>query len=113
MKGMQESDNKVNEARDRWLVANEHAANLANELFQPGSGYGDSEARMQDEHHLRSARQDADRYFREYQDLDRREIERRIMELQSSQRLATWASFAVALVVGVATITSIIIELSK
>lgn len=45
MKGTQESDNKVNEARDRWLVANEHTANLANELFQPGSGYGDPEAR--------------------------------------------------------------------
>lgn len=113
MKGIPVSGNKVEEARNRWLVANERAANLAEALFKPGDGYGNPEARMQDEHRLWSAQKEADRCFLEYQDLDRREIDRRILELQVSQRLATWASFAVAFVVGIATVFGIILDLPR
>lgn len=91
-------------ARLRWLEAGERARLLASELFQPGDGYGDPQARAADEHRLESARLDAERLFREYHDLDRRELERTMVELQRSQRLATWASFAVAVVVGLATV---------
>jgi|GEM_PF-1827706 len=93
-------------ARDRWLLASDRAAQLAAELFQDGSGYGDPNARIADEHRLQSARIEAERLFREYHDLDRRDTELKMFELQRSQRLATWASFTVAAVVAVATIVS-------
>lgn len=105
--------NNVEAARKKWLVANEQASQLAAELFQPGSGYGDPEARVQDEHRLQSARLYADRLFQEYHDLERREMESKILELQRSQRLATWASFTVAAVVGIATIVSTVVALLR
>ena len=108
-----ESKNDVEAARARWLAASERASQLASELFQPGSGYGDPQAQMADEHRLQSARNDAERFFKEYHDLDRRDIECKMIELQRSQRLATWASFAVAAVVGVATIVSTVAALLK
>jgi hypothetical protein len=103
----------VEAARARWLAASDRAAQLAGELFQPGSGYGDPNARAADEHCLQSARHDAERFFQEYHDLDRRDIEVKMLELQRSQRLATWASFAVAAVVGVATIVGTLVALLK
>ena len=107
------ANSDVETARAKWLSASECASQLAAELFQPGSGYGDPEARSADEHRLRSARRDAERLFREYHDLDRRDIESRMLELQRSQRLATWASFTVAAVVGVATVVSTLVTLFK
>jgi hypothetical protein len=104
----QESMRDVAAARARWLAASENASQLASELFQPGSGYGDPEARAADEHRLQSARLEAERLFREYYDLDRRDTELKMFELQRSQRLAAWASFAVAAVVGLATIVSML-----
>lgn len=83
----------VEEARSRWLEASERASQLAADLFQPGSGYGDSGARAADEHRLQSAKHDAEQLFRQYHDLDRREMEVKLLDLQRSQRLATWASF--------------------
>ena len=109
----QKINNEVAEARARWLSASERASQLATELFQPGSGYGDPEARAADEHRLQSARHDAERYFQEYHDLDRRDMEIKMLELQRSQRLATWASFAVAGVVGLATVISTLVALFK
>lgn len=103
----------VKAARARWLDASQAASKLALELFQPGSGYGDPDARAADEHRLESARLDAERLFREYHDLDRREMELKMLELQRSQRLATWASFAVAAVVGLATVVSTLVALFK
>ncbi len=100
-------------ARSRWLKATEHTSRLAAELFQPGSGYGDPEARLTDEHRLQSAKDEAERLFREYHDLDRQHMESEMLELQRSQRLATWASFAVAAVVGLATIVSTVVALFK
>jgi hypothetical protein len=100
-------------ARSRWLAASEHASKLAAELFQPGSGYGDTEARRADEHRLQSTKDVAERLFREYHDLDRQHMESEMIELQRSQRLATWASFAVAAVVGLATIVSTVVALFK
>ena len=105
--------NDVEAARKKWLVASEQASQLAAELFQPGSGYGDPDARAQDEHRLQSVRHNADCLFQEYCDLDRREMELKMLELQRSQRLATWASFAVAAVVGVATVVSTVVALLK
>jgi len=108
-----ETKNDVEAARARWLAASVLASQLASDLFQPGSGYGDPQAKMADEHRLQSARNDADRFFKEYHDLDKRDIECKMLELQRSQRFATWASFAVAVVVGVATIASTVATLLK
>lgn len=107
------SNSDVEAARARWLSASENASRLAAELFQPGSGYGDPEARVADEHRLQSARHDAERFFQEYNNLDRRDIELKMLELQRSQRLATWASFTVAAVVGVATVVGTLVALLK
>lgn len=110
------TDSKIDlvaSARLRWLAASERASNLAAELFQPGSGYGDPEARQQDEHRLQTARDEVERLFREYHDLDRQRIESVMLRLQRSQQLATWASFAVAAAVGIATIVSTIVALLK
>jgi hypothetical protein len=103
----------VDTARSRWLAASEHASSLAAKLFQPGSGYGEPDARQQDEHRLQSARDEAERLFREYQDLDRRDIDFKMFKLQRSQQLATWASFSVALVVGIATVANTVVALLK
>lgn len=105
--------NAVIEARSRWLSASDRASTLANELFQPGSGYGDPDALFADQHRLESARREAERLFREYQDLERQRIDNEMLKLQRSQQLATWASFAVAAVVGTATIVSTVIALLK
>jgi hypothetical protein len=45
-------DSAVSVARSRWLDANERASSLEAELFQPGSGYGDLDARIADMHRL-------------------------------------------------------------
>jgi len=113
MNRSQEIRGDVEAARARWLRASEHVSQLAAELFQPGSGYGDPEARAADEHRLQSARHDAERLFREYYDLDRRDTEIKMLALQRSQRLATWASSAVAAVVGLATVVSTVVALFK
>ena len=105
--------NDVEAAREKWLAASEQASQLASELFQPGSGYGDPDARATDEHRLQNAMHNADRLFQEYHDLDKRDMELKMLELQRSQRLGTWASFAVAAVVGVATIASTVVALLK
>ncbi len=99
-------------ARQRWFDASARATGLASELFQPGSGYGDPGAMAQDQHRLESARAEADHLFREYQQIDRRAIDLEMMQLQRSQRLAAWCSLAVAFVVGLATIVSIIIAIN-
>ena len=103
----------VEAARQRWLTASDHASGLAAELFQPGSGYGDPDARLQDEHRLQTARHEAERLFREYHDIGRQDTESKMLDLQRSQRLATWASFAVAAIVGIATIVSTVASLLK
>ena len=107
----QRTSGDIEAARSRWLEASEVASNLAAEFFQPGSGYGDPDARAADQHRLQSARLDAERLFREYHDLDRRDMELKMLDLQRSQRLATWASFAVAAVVGLATVVSTLVAL--
>lgn len=108
-----DSSNDVQAVRARWLSASERASQLAAELFRPDSGYGDPEARIADEHRLQSARHDAERFFREYHDLDRRDMELKLLKVQHSQRLATWASFTFAAVVGVSTVVSTLVALFK
>lgn len=108
-----ESRNEVGASRASWLAASRRASELASELFQPGSGYGDPDARAQDEYRLDSARREADRLFHEYNDLERRETGRQLLALQRSQQRATWASFAVAAVVGGATLVSVLVSLFK
>ncbi len=103
----------VSDARSRWIDASARASNLAAELFQPGSGYGDPDAREQDVHRLETAKAEAERFFREYDDLYRQHIESEMLQLQRSQRLATWASFAVAAVVGAATVVQTLVALLK
>ena len=75
----------VEQARSRWLDASERASQLAANLFQPGTGYGDPDARAADEHRPQSAKHDAEFLFREYHDLDRREMELKLLDLQRSQ----------------------------
>lgn len=84
---------------------------LSGELFQPGSGYGDPGALLQDQHRLESARREAERLFREYHELDRRLIDDQMLRLQRSQRTAAWCSVAVAVVVDAATVISIVVAL--
>ncbi|NJK53775.1 MAG: hypothetical protein HC936_15040 [Leptolyngbyaceae cyanobacterium SU_3_3] len=108
-----DGNNDVEGARARWLSASERASQLAAQLFQPGSGYGDPEARIADEHRLQSARHDAERFFREYHDLDKRDMELKLLRVQRSQRLATWASFAVAAVVGASTVVNTLVAVLK
>lgn len=82
-------DSAVSVARSRWLDANERASSLEAELFQPGSGYGDLDARIADMHRLESSRAEAERLFREYQDLVRRYNQSEVLKLQQFQRSAT------------------------
>ena len=96
----------ADDARSRWLAASDHASKLSAELFQPGSGYGDPNAKEADLHRLQTAKEESERLFRQYQDIERSRIQDEMLALQRSQRLATWASFAVAAVVGTATIGS-------
>jgi len=102
----EEKLNEVAQAHSRWREASEKVSQLNSELFQLGDGYGDPGARAADEHRLDSARHDAERLFREFHEVDRREMEEKMLDLQKSQHLATWASFAVAAVVGLATVVS-------
>jgi hypothetical protein len=107
------NENPVGVARTQWLEASARAASLASEVFDEGRQYGDPQARMEDEGRVQSARVEADRLFREYSDLERRDLESKMVALQRSQRLATWASFTVAAVVGLATILKTIVDLLK
>jgi hypothetical protein len=106
-------ESQVFAARQRWHDASERASNIALEMHQPGSGYGDPDALLQDEHRLNSARFEADRLFRDYDSLDRQLTGSKMLALQSSQRLATWASFAVALAVGAATVADFAVKMLK
>jgi hypothetical protein len=101
----------VDKARVKWVSASEAASKLATELFR--RGYGAPEALMEAKHHLQTARHEAERLFREYYDLSRQETEQKMLGLQKSQKLATWASFAVAAMVGVATIIGTEVTLLK
>jgi len=103
----------LEDAYSRWLRASKDASDLAAELFQPGSGYGDPDARFADIHRLESARLDAEKMFREYNELYRQHLETEMLKLQRSQRLATWASFAVAAVVGIATLVQVVVSLCQ
>jgi hypothetical protein len=113
MKNATTTFEQVEQARQRWATASARATTIADELFQPGSGYGCPEAEQQDRHRLETARSESDHLFREYQDLDRRFLQEQMLRLQQSQRLATWASFSVAAVVGLATIASIVAQFFK
>ena len=106
-----DSKSLASEAREKWIIASQKASALGNELFQPGSGYGDPDARIDDEKRLETARLEAERLFREYYDLDKQTIEFEMLKIQKSQRLATWASFSVAFLVGVATIVQVVISI--
>jgi hypothetical protein len=104
---------EINKARQRWLAASACASAIAAEVFQPGNGYGSPDAVLEEQHRLETARREAERLYQEYQDLERGYTQQQMLRLQRSQELATWASFAVAAVVGVATIASVIIQIVK
>lgn len=103
----------VADSRKEWLAAIDRVAKLRADMYRPGNGYGDPEARFADEHKLQSAREEADQLFRQYYDLDRQRVESEMLKLQRSQRLATWASFAVAALVGAATIINTFFTIPK
>lgn len=102
------TESEVKKARERWHEANKSASEMAGKLFQLGSGYGAPEARAADEHQLQTLRDEAERLFKEYCDLDRRLIDHRMVEIQESQRKATWASFAVAFILGILVIVDFV-----
>ena len=101
----------VNKSREKWLDASDKASKLAHEIYSPGSGYGDPMAESQARYSVEVAKSEANRLMQEYHDLDRRLIDSKISKLQKSQTLATWASFAIAFVVGLTTIVTSIIQL--
>lgn len=100
--------NNIDLARAKWIRASDIASNLAKSIHQVGSGYGDPNAQIQDEHLLQTARYDAERLFREYDDLSRQQTDLKLMALQNSQRRATWSSVVVAVVAGMAAIASVV-----
>lgn len=102
---------EIEKARCRWVAACEQATAAA--MVLTSSGYGDPDALRQDEYQVTVARADAERLYREYQDLERRHTQQQMLQLQRSQQLATWASFCVAAAVGVATIVGIIMQAAK
>lgn len=104
---------EVDEAHARWRSASASASKLGAELFAPGSGYGDPDALMADQHRVQAAKDEAERLFQDYDALSRRFSDERMLALHRSQHRATWASFTVALVVGVATVWNIIVELMR
>jgi hypothetical protein len=103
----------LEEFRSRWIDAADQASALSVELFQSGSGYGCPEAEMQDRHRLETARCEAERRFREYEDLERARTQREMLRLQRSQQLATWGSFCVAAAVGIATIVQVVLSIAR
>lgn len=108
---MQEDNDSTNveSARTKWIKASDAASKLHTELFQTGSGYGSPDERAAGEHKLASSRLEAERLLREYYDIDRRFMNREMLKLKRSQTLATWASFTIAVVVGVATVFDIVV----
>ena len=104
------SKDSIEIARNKWHDASEKVSQMASQLFQPNSGYGDPDARLADEHRLCSAKEEAERLYREYNDLHRNRIDDELIKLQRSQKMATWASFSVAAVVGIATIVQIVMN---
>ncbi len=83
MRQPEKHNGNIDEARSEWLKVHERAEELANKLY------------------------------REYNDIERRRIEFKMLDLQRSQRLASWASFVVAAAVGLATIVNIVVALLK
>lgn len=110
---IQDSCGELEAARLRYTHASREVADLHSKLFQPGSGYGSPDEYRNDEHKLVAARAEAEKCFQDYQLLERRKIDLKILSLERSQALAAWASFAVAAVVGAATIVNIALTLTK
>jgi len=96
--------NELDVAREKWFLAKESAVKFAASIHQTGSGYGDPEARLNDDHQLQTLRYEAERLFIEYQEICSQETNKKLIKLQKSQSIATWASFAVAAMVGLSTI---------
>lgn len=95
---------RAEQARNDWMKAVEQAGEIGSELFQPGSGYGDPEAKEQDLHRLNEARLHADRMYKVYLDIDRAASEAQAKRMQKSQRLLAIASFVLSAVVGASAI---------
>ena len=109
----QDTCGELEAARLRYIDASRSVAELHSKLFQPGSGYGSPDEFRNDEQRLVAARVEAEKCFQDYQLLERRKIDLRILSLERSQALAAWASFSVAAVVGAATIINIALTLMK
>jgi hypothetical protein len=102
---------EIEQARCRYLAACDQATAAATRLTS--GGYGCPDALRQDEYQVTVARADSERLYREYQDLERRYTQQQILQLQRSQKSATWASFCVAAAVGLATIAGVIVQMAK
>jgi hypothetical protein len=96
----------LEEARSRWLAASDAASKLKRELFQPGSGHGDPDALRADEHRLSTVKEEAERFFREYQDVATQESQSQLLSLKR-------ANFVVVALVGLATILQLVFALTK
>lgn len=102
------------QAKNRWEAAQQRLAQVDGERLQPGDGYGDGGmSQIAWEQGFRTASNEEQRLYREYQHIGRRRIDDEMLALQRSQKLATWASFAVAAAVGLATIVQTILALVK
>jgi hypothetical protein len=109
----QDTFGELEAARQKYIDASRLVAELHSSLFQPGSGYGSPDEFRNDEQRLVAARAEAVECFQDYQLLERRKIDLRILSLERSQTLAAWSSFSVAAVVGAATIVNIVLTLTK
>ena len=52
----------VEEARLKWLATSSKASELALEMYQPGSGYGDPQAEAGDKYRVEVAKSEADKF---------------------------------------------------
>ncbi len=87
-------------ARDAWTAAQQAAIQERRTIFGEGTGFGDPDAKEAALQRLAAAETEAQMCRSEYEDLQRVGMEKEMLQLQRSQRLATWASFAVAAAVG-------------
>ena len=110
--GEQSLSERRREAWDRYEAARQNLCE-ENTTTTRASDHSTPHAARAYEINLQKTRDEVDRLLLEYQDLDRQYMESQMLELQRSQRLATWASFAVAAVVGLATLIELISRLVK
>lgn len=102
-------EKEIQDAREKWLNAKRVSNEKSLLLFNEGSGILDPIAINQAEqevHNYRLLVTDAYEYLK---DLEKKEMDCKILKLQKSQTCSTWVSTIFGIIVGLSTIVSIIL----